>query len=198
MIGMTHNLRGVMQYKILGPIFHLCEHILASLQSSHTVNSQKHSTKPYVQPTFTLNEMFSTCIPTSLLNKVLLFIKIPTISLDAGTLTLKSIGSAFLDVNHIDIATLLWLSQTYFRTNEQSPDAILNVIKVILNKVHSGSTRVYTSTSLLQCYVDLCLTFPNSIPHKFTLTPIVNVLHQDTHAASLCGMDTHNKNVGHE
>ena len=105
-IGMAHKLRGVMQHKISAPNFHLHRHILASLQSLHTVNSGSRSAEP--QLTLTSNEMFSTYIPTSLLNGILLLMKNPTIPLDARTLTLKSIKSAFLDVDHINITTLSW------------------------------------------------------------------------------------------
>ena len=130
-IGMAHKLRGVMQHEISAPNFHLCRHILASFQSLHTINSGNHSAEP--QLTLTSNEMFSTYIPTSLLNGVLLLMKSPTIPLDARTLTLKSIKSAFLDVDHINITTLSWLLQAYFGTHKHSPDAILDVVEVLLN-----------------------------------------------------------------
>ena len=113
---MTHKLRGVMQHKISVTISHLHELILVSL---HSVNSQNHSTEPYVPPMLTSNEMFSTYIPTSLLNEVLLLMKIPTISSDAArTLMLKKIESAFLDVNHINVTTLSWLLWAYFRAHK--------------------------------------------------------------------------------
>ena len=185
-----------MQHKILAPNLHLHRCILATLQRLHTVNNGNNSAEP--QPTLTSNEMFSTYIPTSLLNEVLLLMKIPTISSDARTLTLESIESAFLDVDHTNITTLSWLSQAYFGIHKHSPDAILDVVEVLLNTTHSRSTEVYTSTFLLQRYVNLCLTFPNSTPHKYTLTPIVNVLHQHAHAANLHGVDTQNKDVSQE
>ena len=102
----------------------------------------------------------------------------------------QQIEFAFLDVDHIDITTLSWLSQAYFGIHKHSPDAILDVVEVLLNTTHSRFTKVNTSTFLLQHYVNLCLTFPNSTPHKYTLTPIVNVLHQYAHAANLHGGET--------
>ena len=70
-----------------------------TLQSPYIVHSLNHSTEPYIPLMLTLNEMFSTYILTSLLNKVLQLMKIPMISLDAaGTFILKSIESAVLDV----------------------------------------------------------------------------------------------------
>ena len=177
-----------MQPKILASKFHLHR----SLQSHHTVNSRNHSAK--TQLMLTSNETFLTYIPTSLLNEVLLLVKIQVISSDARILTLKLIGSAFLDVDHIDIMILSWLLQAYFGTHKYPPDAILDV-EMLLNATHSGSTKLYTSTFLLQCYVNLCLTFPNLTSHKYTLTPIVNILHQYAHAANLHGVDTQNKDV---
>lgn len=190
-----------MQHEISGPVHHVRKVVLASLQglriTANNTNRSGQDTKPLAPDS---NETFSTFIPTSLLNDQLL-LKKPTPSsnsMGAGTVTIESIASMLLDVNHVDVTNLSWLSQDYFRTHEFSSEAILNVAEALLNSVHSASVSQRggpSSTELLQRYVNLCLTFPQSISQRFTLTPIVNVLSQYAEAAHLYSVDTNNKEV---
>lgn len=171
---------------------------MASIQGLRTTVVNINRSGPFddTQPALPSYEKFSMCIPASLLNEALLLKESPSISSVAGAPTLKLIKSAFLDLDHVDITRLSSLSQTYLRAREPSSNAAIDLIEVLLNSAaFPRRTEAFSSTVLLQRYVDLCLTFPRSIHQALTLTPIINVLRRYADAARVHGVGLNDQDV---
>lgn len=120
---------------------------------------------------------FSLCVPTLILRQLL-------IRADAThsqrseeiqiEISIRSLQTAFLTIEHISIPTLSWLTQHYLGAHNFSKGATFDMVEALIQSTSQSPST--TRLTLLRRYVDLCITLPISIPRTCTLAPVVNVL----------------------
>ena len=142
-------------------------------------NITSHLGQRQATPTITSMHSFSICVPTLILCQLLIHEQTTGIQLD---INISSLQSNFLNVDHIDIPTLSWLTQRYLGIHEFSEGAILDVVEALIQSAAEAPSM--TRLTLLRCYVDLCITLPERNPQAIMLTPIVNVLSRYVTAAA--------------
>lgn len=157
----------------------LKSHILSSLRGLRKI-------PPNINPLSTTaltSTIFKFCVPAAILAALFDHHSAATTH-DQQVIALKTIKSAFLTPEY-DRQTLSWLTCTYIESHRLSNSSILDIAETLL---HTLQPSIYFC--LLHRYVDLWLCIPISIPRKYTLGPVENVLEEViakcTHPPQVC------------
>lgn len=168
------------QHEISGSVKYIHQRIISSLKGLREVSNSNRTSKSGQltdKADFNDSHILKICVPTLLLEASLKNEARTSYSATTLNVTVSGIRTAFTKPD-IDITSLSWLTMAYFNSHQMSPESIVDVTEALFKIVADPPQALLLGSpaDLVHRYIQLCLTYPPSIPRKYTLDPMARVL----------------------